>query len=146
MCEFEQKVKKSLEEIIKSAGKSLSSGLRLGVAVSCGADSISLLLALSELCLEYNFPLYVITVNHNIRPASESGGDVKFVLELCKRLEGSGYNIVCEAVELARGKVAEEAQKRGGGIEEAARFLRYEAFEAFISCTIFSNLFSILFE
>ena len=50
--------------------------------------------------------------------AMEGLGNYRQLCELCKRLEGSGYNIVCEAVELARGKVAEEAQKRGGGIEE----------------------------
>ena len=133
MCEFEQKVKKSLDNILKASGKTFSEDLRIGAAVSGGADSISLLLSLSELCFETGIPLYVITVNHNIRPAAESSGDADYVLELCEKLCKSGRNIVYESVELARGKVEEQAEKRGGGIEEAARFLRYEAFEAFIT-------------
>ncbi len=123
MCEFEKKVKDSLIE----CGVNLKG--RLGLAVSGGADSISLLLALSKLFSS----LYVITVNHNIRPAEESRGDVDFVLEVCEKLRrGSGCEIICEVVELERGSVAAEAKKRNGGIEEAARYLRYEAFNKFI--------------
>ena len=122
MCEFEEKVKKSLNELI-----SLQDGRRIGAAVSGGADSISLLLALSEIVS----PLYVITVNHNIRPADESRGDVDYVLEVCEKLKQSGRDVVCDVVELERGAVECEAQRRGGGIEEAARFLRYAAFENF---------------
>ena len=62
MCEFEERVKKSLDNILKNTA--VSEKPCIGAAVSGGADSISLLLALSKL----NSPLYVITVNHNIRP------------------------------------------------------------------------------
>ena len=82
MCEFEKKVKDKLEDILKASGvkKAAADGeVKVGVAVSGGADSIALLLALSEA-----FPLYVITVNHNIRPAEESGGDADFVLKVCE--------------------------------------------------------------
>lgn len=123
MCEFEKKVKDSLIE----CGVNLKG--RLGLAVSGGADSISLLLALSNLFSS----LYVITVNHNIRPPQESRGDVDFVLQVCEKLRrGSDCEIICDVVELERGAVAAEAKKRGGGIEEAARHLRYAAFNEFI--------------
>ena len=149
MCEFEKKVKKSLEDILKSA--CVTGVPRIGLAVSGGADSVALLLAVSEIIASIgysgsqalsSFPLYVITVNHNIRPAAESRGDVDFVLEVCEKLrrgasevgaEPGIFEIVCEAIELERGEVEGEAQKRGGGIEEAARYLRYAAFERFIA-------------
>ncbi len=127
MCEFEKKVKNNLDDILKT-----SVHPRLGVAVSGGADSISLLLAVSAI-LPHEEPLFVITVNHNIRPAAESGGDAQFVKETCRVLEEkSGRKIHCEIVELEPGLVAGEAEKRAQGIEEAARFLRYQAFEKFI--------------
>ena len=128
MCEFEKKVKDKLDEILQCE---TSGGAYppIGVAVSGGADSIALLLSMSEIIS----PLYVITVNHNIRPAAESGGDVDFVLEVCGELRKRGRDVICEAVELERGAVAQEAERRGGGIEEAARYLRYAAFEKFVA-------------
>lgn len=127
MCDFENKVKINIDNIIKNSCQSKAP--RLGLAVSGGADSVSLLLSLS--C--FFTPLYVITVNHNIRPAEESRGDADFVLDLCKRLSGQDHEIICQLVELERGSVEAEAQKRGGGVEEAARYLRYQAFEAFVA-------------
>lgn len=133
MCEFEEKVKKNLIECGVSLDgliKDRSGGLqKIGVAVSGGADSISLLLALSSLFSS----LYVITVNHNIRPESESRGDVDYVLEVCEKLRRDGHEIICKAVELQRGSVEAESRARGRGIEEAARYLRYEAFDKFVS-------------
>ena len=128
MCEFEKKVKDKLDDILQCE---TSGGAYppIGVAVSGGADSIALLLSISKIVS----PLYVITVNHNIRPAAESGGDVDFVLEICGELRKRGRDVICEAVELERGAVAQEAERRGGGIEEAARYLRYAAFEKFVA-------------
>jgi len=128
MCEFEKKVKDKLDEILQSDARG-GAYPPIGVAVSGGADSIALLLSMSEIIS----PLYVITVNHNIRPAAESGGDVDFVLEVCGELRKRGRDVICEAVELERGAVALEAERRGGGIEEAARYLRYAAFEKFVA-------------
>ena len=122
MCDFEKKVYNCLVE------SGLSEESRIGAAVSGGADSISLLLALSEIF----HSLYVITVNHNIRPAAESRGDVDFVLEVCGELRRMGREIVCDVVELETGSVDKEAKIRGGGTEDAARSLRYKAFDSFI--------------
>lgn len=129
MCEFEEKVKKNLAEL----GMEFNSSLRLGVAVSGGADSLSLLISLSEILKEYQLPLYVITVNHNIRPEEESRGDADFVVQLCEELRAKGRDVYCQVTELPRGTVEKEVERRGGGVEEAARYLRYEAFESFIS-------------
>ena len=79
MCEFEEKVKKNL----LACGVRPDGSQKIGLAVSGGADSVSLLLALSS----FLSSLYVITVNNNIRPAEESDGDARFVKELCLRLE-----------------------------------------------------------
>ncbi len=137
MCEFEKKVWNSLIENGAFPAHSRPFELseadtqcfpRLGLAVSGGADSISLLLAISAI-IPPQAPLYVITVNHNIRPEAESRGDADFVVEVCKKLRSD--KIVCQVVELARGQVEACAAERGAGIEEAARFLRYQAFESF---------------
>lgn len=128
MCKFESEVKKSFD----SLGISFNSELRLGAAVSGGADSISLLISLCNILSEYNLPLYVITVNHNIRPESETAGDALFVKELCDSLKADGKNIECSIYEIERGKVEKEADIRKSGIEESARFLRYECFNQFI--------------
>ena len=126
MCGFEEKVKKNLIE----CGVCLDGSQKIGVAVSGGADSVSLLLSLSSVFSS----LYVITINHNIRPVEEACGDAEYVKELCKTLEARyGKKIVCKVVELHRGAVATEAERRGGGTEDAARALRYEAFEKFIA-------------
>ena len=133
MCGFEEKVRKNLIDCEVCPDGSQ----KIGVAVSGGADSVSLLLAVSEILFESGradkTPLYVITVNHNIRPAEESRGDVDFVLEVCEKLRRDGHEIICEVVELERGAVADEAQKRDGGTEDAARALRHAAFDDFVA-------------
>ena len=98
---------------------------RIGVAVSGGADSIALLTALSR-----RFPatrLRVITLNHNMRPEAETKGDADFVAAFCNT-----RGIPCTVVTLEAGLVHTIARERSRGEEEAARFLRYEAFDRFI--------------
>ena len=96
----------------------------LGVAVSGGADSVSLLCALHAIFGAER--LSAITINHNIREARETAGDAEFVCGLCARL---GVHV--RRIDFVRGEVARVAAERGHGIEDAARFLRYEAFDAF---------------
>ena len=160
MCEFEKKVYENLKNcgvnftdytgdacggaVFSAAsdfGESCYAGsVALGAAVSGGADSVSLLVSLSKILTEIKSSekkvpaeLFVITVNHNIRPTEESGGDASFVAELCEKMQKeTGVKINCQIVELERGVVEAEARKRNRGTEEAARFLRYNAFEKFI--------------
>jgi len=130
MSEFESRVFQGLENCgIEFKNES---SLVFGAAVSGGADSIALLISLSSILKEYKYPLKVITVNHNIRPESESGGDAEYVKSLCEKLQASGFDVSCTVVEIAKGQVSETANVRGQGIEDAARFLRYEAFVQFI--------------
>ena len=97
----------------------------LGLAVSGGADSMSLLLSLSNI-----FPpalLKVITVDHGIRSEEESSGDAEFVKSFCQK-----KSIFCQIYEIPQGKIFSLAQERKRGVEEAARYQRYQAFNQFI--------------
>ena len=94
------------------------------VALSGGADSVCLLLVLNEIkrqCAnELDFALEAVHVEHGIRGA-ESREDARFASDLCERL-----NIPCHVHSV---DVPQYAKSHGLGLEEAARILRYEAFE-----------------
>jgi tRNA(Ile)-lysidine synthase len=102
------------------------------IAVSGGADSVSLLTACTRLppIKEHNIRLIALTVDHGIRAREESMGDVHFVEDYCRRL-----GIDCLTRSLKPGEVFAAAQERAQGIEEAARFLRYSVFEAVLDET-----------
>ena len=103
---------------------------KIGAAVSGGADSVSLLLSLSKILEKIGMKnrLEVITVNHGIREKSQTDGDALFVQNLCENL-----GISCTVVSFKQGEVAKNAEKRGNGLEEAAREMRYNAFYDFIA-------------
>ncbi|MDR1669545.1 MAG: tRNA lysidine(34) synthetase TilS [Oscillospiraceae bacterium] len=84
-------------------------------AVSGGADSVALL----HMLREEGFDLTAAHYNHGLRP--EADEDETFVRKLCERFE----------IPLAagRGDVAAEAARRGAGIEETAREMRYAFLE-----------------
>ncbi len=63
----------------------ISAGDTVCTALSGGADSTALLLALSELSEKLSFGLTVVHINHMLRGA-ESDRDELFCRELCKRL------------------------------------------------------------
>ena len=94
------------------------------VALSGGADSVCLLLVLNEIkrqCAdELDFALEAVHVEHGIRGA-ESREDARFASDLCERL-----HIPCHVHSV---DVPQYAASHGLGLEEAARILRYEAFE-----------------
>ena len=129
--DFEKKIFSQIVKLTGSGNNSLPSDLRLGLAVSGGADSVSLFVSVKEICHNLNIPLYVVTVNHNIREAEETDGDAEFVRELCEKNPDFDVHFTLKVLE--RGLVTRTAEERGGGIEEAARFLRYQAFENFIN-------------
>lgn len=122
---------------IGSADAAVENKACIGVGVSGGADSICLLVCLANLFKKCpSVSLKVVTVNHNIRSEEESGGDCDFVVSVCNKLNELYFQnknaIFCEVVSLEKGKVFDFAKSRGAGIEEAARFLRYQIFEEFI--------------
>ncbi len=120
---------------LKKTGFDLScvqkKSLCIGAAVSGGADSVSLFVALCHISKKYKIPLRAVTVNHNIRGESESSGDAEFVVALGKKLSGQGFDVKVVEKVIEHGKVFSVAEMRGNGVEEAARFLRYKAFSEF---------------
>jgi tRNA(Ile)-lysidine synthase len=98
----------------------LHPGDRIGVAVSGGIDSVALLRLLTELRQELGIVLSVVHFNHKLRGA-ESDADQDFVAALARE----------HALEfhVASGDVAQHAAEEHGGIEAAARELRYGFFQ-----------------
>ncbi|GMO46727.1 MAG: tRNA lysidine(34) synthetase TilS [Treponemataceae bacterium] len=95
-------------------------------AVSGGADSVALLTALDKLVSDGRLAAQIValTIDHGIREPQESEGDTSFVRSYCARL-----GIDCKTETFLLGEVVRTAKARGMGVEEAARFLRYKAFE-----------------
>ncbi len=94
-------------------------GERVAVALSGGADSVALLLALAAARQAEGLVLSAIHVHHGLRGA-EADADARFVRELAARLE-------CP-LRVEHGDVPAMAAQRGQGTEEAARALRYGIF------------------
>ncbi len=100
----------------------MSAGERVCVAVSGGADSVALLLAVLEANRAkeaLGVVLSAVHVHHGLRGA-EADADEAFVRELC---EQTGVSLVVEHVDVAGRQAAERE-----GLEEAARELRYAVF------------------
>ena len=89
------------------------------LGVSGGADSVCLFLMLRHLSDVIGFSLRVVTVEHGIR-GLESKEDARFVEKLCIT-----HGVPCKVVYV---DAQEKARSSGMTLEEAARFLRYEAF------------------
>ena len=106
----------------------LKPGLRLGVGVSGGADSVALLRALRARAAELGLVLHVAHLHHGLRGA-EADADLEFVRDLASDLNLSFHehriDTAAEAAKLP-GKPAES-------IEEAARRLRYRWFRDLMS-------------
>lgn len=95
----------------------IEKGAEVTVALSGGADSVSLLICLLELRDEYEFTLNAAHLNHSLR-GSESDDDEIFVRELCKTL---GVRLFCESADInALSKAS------GESIELTARKVRYD--------------------
>lgn len=91
------------------------------VAVSGGADSTALLLALHELRSAHKLSVRICVahLDHRLRPSSAN--DAKWVATLAEKL---GYECV-----VGRSKVAEIARTNADNLEQAARQARYEFLE-----------------
>ena len=98
----------------------LPPGGRVLCAVSGGADSMCLLHLLLTLAREGGFQVAAAHYNHRLRGA-ESDRDADFVAGWCRE-----RGIACR---LGAGDVAEEACRRGMGVEETARAMRYAFLE-----------------
>lgn len=94
---------------------------KLVVAVSGGADSTALLLAIEELVRAGKLNLLILAahLDHGIRP--ESKADARWVAKLAK---GLGFVSVT-----GRAQVAEQATANSENLEQAARVARYDFLE-----------------
>lgn len=97
-------------------------GKRILLGVSGGADSVAMLVCVSSLCEKTGIVPFVATVNHKIRCEAESGGDCDFVVSLCKKL-----NVECCVIEADENQIFSLSKERKKGVEEAARFFRYNS-------------------
>lgn len=126
MKSFEGKVSDGLKAALAFSCLDFADLKALGVAVSGGADSVSLLCSLKNILPE-KIALKAVTVNHNIRPESETSGDADYVESLCKTL-----GVPCVRYEIPRGLVEQNSLQENKGIEDSARKLRYEKFSDFM--------------
>ena len=97
------------------------SGETIVVAVSGGADSTALLLAIEELKNQQKLYIDVCVAHLDHRLRKSSAKDAKWVSELADRL-------VFRSV-IGRSKVAEEARANNDNLEQAARKARYAFLE-----------------
>ena len=93
-------------------------GDRVVLGVSGGADSVCLLFVLLALRKEWDLKLYVVHVNHGIRP--DAGQDLQYVKQLCTEHALPFFPVEREIPALAA--------QLGISEEEAGRRARYEAF------------------
>ena len=104
-------------------------GDRLCVAVSGGADSVALLLALHEANTVSRDALGVglsaVHVHHGIRDAAESDADLAFVQDLCIQLD--------VPLHVHHADVPARAAENRETIEEAARETRYAFFRTLLA-------------
>jgi tRNA(Ile)-lysidine synthase len=98
-----------------------SSGETIVVAVSGGADSTALLLAVEELKRQNKLYLSVCVAHLDHRLRKSSAKDAKCVSELAAKL---GFRSV-----IGRSKVAENARANSDNLEQAAREARYAFLE-----------------
>ena len=103
------------------ANQLLEKGHSVLVALSGGPDSVALLHLLSRLQRSYRLKLGAVYINHNMRPRAAKKEE-RFCHELCDRL-GVPLTVVREDVPAL-------AKKRGLGLEETARDVRYEIFDS----------------
>jgi tRNA(Ile)-lysidine synthase len=112
------KLLKNLLAQIREA-KALRAGMRVGIAVSGGADSVALWLLLTELRAELGLVVSAVHFNHKLR-GKASDGDERFVAKLAEKL---GVTL-----HVGRGDVAGTARRDKANLEDAARRARYAFF------------------
>ncbi|MBI3536830.1 MAG: tRNA lysidine(34) synthetase TilS [Chloroflexi bacterium] len=96
--------------------KLIARGDSVVVAVSGGADSLTLLCVLRDLCGEFGFSLHVAHLNHQLRGA-ESNADAAFVAQIARE-----WNLPAT---IESRDVGAYARAHKLSVEEAAREMRY---------------------
>ncbi|HCJ67717.1 MAG TPA: tRNA lysidine(34) synthetase TilS, partial [Elusimicrobia bacterium] len=108
------------EKVIKTIKKYelLSKNDRVIIAISGGADSVSLTHLLSCLRNKYLLKLHLLHFRHGLRNKKEEEKDLKIVTNLAKKL--------FLPLTVKKIKVREFAREKKIGLEESARILRYQ--------------------
>src|SRR5687767_4635291 len=110
----------SVRRTIRTHGL-LPTGSRVAIALSGGADSVAMLLALGEVSKTEGFHIAgAAHLNHQLR-GTESDGDEQFCRDLADAL-----NV---PIEIDRVDVAQLARDTGASIEHAAHVARYAFFD-----------------
>lgn len=118
-------VLKKVEETIKKYSM-LSEGDSVLIGLSGGPDSVCLSIVLNELKNDFNLSLHAVYVDHGLRP-DEVKNEIKFCRDFCG---SSGISFSSKSVDVKR-----YAKDRKLNRQEAARELRYSAFEKIASET-----------
>ncbi len=100
--------------------KMLSGSDHVLIGLSGGPDSVCLSLVLVELIEDFDLKLSAVYVEHGLRP-DETESEIAFCKEFC---EANGIGFYVKSV-----NVREYAETKGLNVQEAARDLRYTAFE-----------------
>ena len=103
ILDFQARVLENLNLCLSELNTNLDSCTCAGVAVSGGADSVSLLVALKK---NLNIQLKAVTVNHNIRSSKESSDDADYVESVCRSL-----GVKCVRYDVAPGEIFSLAKK-----------------------------------
>jgi len=90
------------------------------IGLSGGPDSVCLAVILDKVKKDFNLTLHALYVDHGLRP-DEIEKEKEFCRELCSKLE---INFLSKSVD-----VKSHVKRKGGNIQEAARELRYAAYE-----------------
>ncbi len=116
--ESSSKVSKHIVEQIRKCAL-FHPGMRAGVAVSGGADSVAMLRLLLELRKELGVVLSVVHFNHKLR-GKASDKDEEFVSALAEK-----FGL---ALHVGHGDVAKKAKREKANLEDTARRARYAFF------------------
>jgi len=116
---FPEELKRRFAASLESAAW-FGPGIKLGAAVSGGADSVALLTLLAETRAQLGFVLSVVHFNHQLR-GKASEADEKFVTGLAEKFGST--------LHLSRADVAAKAKREKSNLEDAARRARYAFFE-----------------
>lgn len=110
-----EKVKATIEK-----HSMLSGGETVLVGLSGGPDSVCLLTVLSNLKDEFNLKLNAVYIDHGLRP-DETPTEIEFCRKLC---DGMDVPFMTKSI-----NVKKYAKEHGMNKQEAARELRYKAFD-----------------
>lgn len=114
MIKFYEKISNAVSDY-----NMISDGDAVVIALSGGADSVSLLYAMNKLSQQLGFSLSACHVNHGLR-GEDSDSDMHFCEELCNTL-----SIPIEVLDTD----VRSFQQKHESLEETARRIRYDFFE-----------------